>query len=93
MAETAFAREKFAQLEDKISLSIILCESLKQQNKRLETALEKAQSDLAAEREEVGNLSAQIELLTGERREMKATVEEMLHAIAMLELEADSARK
>lgn len=94
MAEmTVSAREKFEHLEDKLHLSIALCESLRQQKKKLESELAEALTDLAAEKGEKEKLGSQIESLAEERREMKATVEEMLHAIAMLELEADSAKR
>jgi len=90
---TVSAREKFEHLEDKLHLSIALCESLRQQKRNLERDLERAQADLAAEKREKEHLNQRIEMLIEERREMKATVEEMLHSIAMLELEADSVKK
>lgn len=85
--------EKFSHLVDKLHRSVALCEALKQEKDRLDAGLQQAQSELAAENEEKEKLKAQIEFLLKDRDAMKLRVEAMLDAIAMLELEADSAKK
>ena len=85
--------EKFSHLEDKIHRAVELCRSLKQEKEQLEGELERARKALADEAVEKEQLHARIEYLMTDRDSMKLKVEAMLDAIAMLELEADSAKK
>jgi len=85
--------EKFSHLEDKIHRAVELCRSLKQEKDQLESELEKTRQALADEAVEKEHLRARIEFLLIDRDSMKLKVEAMLDAIAMLELEADSAKK
>lgn len=82
--------EKFAHLEDKIRLAVEMCKSLKQEKEALESDLRQAMEQLASSDAEKGALEAQIVRLKSEREEMKHRVEEMLDAIATLEMEAES---
>jgi chromosome segregation ATPase len=82
--------EKFAHLEDKIRLAVEMCKSLRQEKDALENDLDRALERLAASDAEKGTLEARIGRLKSEREEMKHKVEEMLNAIAALEMEAES---
>jgi len=85
--------EKFSHLEDKIHRAVELCRSLKQEKFQLEHELENAHQALTVEAAEKEQLRAQIEFLMTDRDSLKLKVEAMLDAIAILELEADSAKK
>ncbi|MBS1788648.1 MAG: hypothetical protein JST85_13050 [Acidobacteria bacterium] len=85
--------EKFSHLEDKIHRAVELCRTLKQEKELLEGELERARQALADEAVEKEQFRARIEFLMKDRDSMKLKVEAMLDAIAMLELEADSAKK
>ncbi len=90
---TLYGLEKFSHLEDKIHRAVELCRSLRQEKDQLESELEKARQALAAEAAEKDQLRARIEFLMLDRDSMKLRVEAILDAIAILELEADSAKK
>ena len=90
---TLYGLEKFSHLEDKIHRAVELCRSLRQEKDQLESELEKAKQALVAEAAEKEQLRARIEFLMLDRDSMKLRVEAILHAIAILELEADSAKK
>lgn len=85
--------EKFSHLEDKIHRAVELCRLLKHEKEQLESELAQARQALANEAVEKEQLRARIEFLITDRDTMKLKVEAMLDAIAMLELEADSAKK
>ena len=85
--------EKFSHLEDKVHRTAELCRSLKAEKEQLEADLEKLRLLLADGVVEKEQLRAQIEVLMTDRDSMKLKIEAMLDAIAMLELEADSAKK
>lgn len=90
---TLYGLEKFSHLEDKIHRAVELCRSLRQEKDQLESELEKAKQALVAEAAEKEQLRARIEFLMLDRDSMKLRVEAILDAIAILELEADSAKK
>lgn len=90
---TLYGLEKFSHLEDKIHRAVELCRSLRQEKDQLESELEKARQALVAEAAEKEQLRARIEFLMLDRDSMKLRVEAILDAIAILELEADSAKK
>ena len=90
---TLYGLEKFSHLEDKIHRAVELCRSLKQEKSQLEQELENARQALTVEAAEREQLRAQIEFLMTDRDSLKLKVEAMLDAIAILELEADSAKK
>ncbi|MGH9845792.1 MAG: hypothetical protein ACREEM_44370 [Blastocatellia bacterium] len=82
--------DKFAHLEDKIRLAVEMCKSLRKENEALTRELEQAQSRLAESDAERDRQRALVERLQAERDSMKRKVEEMLTAIAALEMEAES---
>ncbi|MFN0088178.1 MAG: hypothetical protein ACKVX9_22500 [Blastocatellia bacterium] len=82
--------DKFDHLEDKIRLAVEMCKSLRQERDALERELGAARAGLADAQIDREALRAQIEGLKVEREEMKHKVEEMLNAIAALEMEAES---
>ncbi len=90
---TLYGLEKFSHLEDKIHRAVELCRSLRQEKDQLISELEKARQAIAAEASEKEQLRAQVEFLMLDRDALKLKVEAMLDAIAILELEADSAKK
>jgi chromosome segregation ATPase len=82
--------DKFAHLEDKIRLAVEMCKSLRQEKEALERELEKMRILLTESDTDRERLRGQIERLQIERESMKRKVEEMLDAIATLEMEAES---
>ena len=82
--------EKFAHLEDKIRLALEMLKTLKQEKEQLEEELAQARDGLAASNSENERLKSQIEQLIAERDVTRLKVEEMLHEIATLEMEAES---
>ncbi len=82
--------DKFAHLEDKIRLAVEMCKSLRKENEALERELEQALARLAESDAERDRQRALVERLQAERDSMKRKVEEMLTAIAALEMEAES---
>ena len=87
---TVTGLDKFAHLEDKIRLAVEMCKSLKQEKEALERELEKLRARLAESDADRNRLRVQIERLQVDRESMKRKVEEMLNAIAALEMEAES---
>jgi chromosome segregation ATPase len=82
--------EKFAHLEDKIRLTLEMLKTLKQEKERLEAELALAHERLAEANMENERLRSQVERLIVERDTTRRKVEEMLHEIATLEMEAES---
>ncbi len=85
--------EKLAHLEDKIRLAVEMCKTLKQEKERLEAELAQARERLAASDSENTRLQSQTERLLAEREATRRRVEEMLHEIATLEMEAESLKR
>jgi len=88
-----YGLEKFSHLEDKIYRTIERFKRERQEREVLE-------AEVASLRRELGRLSddkeraeAQIQRLASERDEIKAKVESMLEAIAVLDLETAEAAK
>lgn len=82
--------DKFSHLEDKIRLAVEMCKSLRQEKETLEQRLDQLQSRLSEIDEDRARLHGQIEIMQIDRELMKRKVEEMLNAIAALEMEAES---
>lgn len=85
--------EKFSHLEDKIYRTIEHCKTLKTDKERLEVEVSQMRRELIGLTEEKERLESQLERLYSERDTIKLKVEAMLDAIAVLENEAESARK
>ena len=85
--------EKFSHLEDKIYRTVELCKTLRQEKEGLErdsAAMRRELNSLQVEKE---RLETQLERLLADRDAMRLKVEAMLHAIAVLEMEAEFTRK
>jgi chromosome segregation ATPase len=82
--------DKFSHLEDKIRLAVEMCKSLRQEKEALERQLEQLQTRLSELDDDRTRLHGQIEIMQIDRESMKRKVEEMLNAIAALEMEAES---
>jgi chromosome segregation ATPase len=82
--------DKFAHLEDKIRLAVEMCKSLRKENESLVRELEMVRARLAESDADRDRQQALIERLQSERDSMKRKVEDMLTAIAALEMEAES---
>jgi chromosome segregation ATPase len=82
--------DKFAHLEDKIRLAVEMCKSLRKEKESLERELEQALTALSEADADRERLRGNVERLQADRDVMKHKVEEMLSAIAALEMEADS---
>ncbi len=85
--------EKLAHLEDKIRLAVEMCKTLRQEKERLEEELDEARERLAVSNSENGRLKLRIDRLLSERNTTRRRVEEMLHEIATLEMEAESLKR
>jgi predicted nuclease with TOPRIM domain len=85
--------EKFEHLEDKIRLAVEMCKTLKQEKEQLEEELKRVNERLAESNFENSRLKSQIERLLTERDATRRRVEEMLHEIATLEMEAESLKR
>ena len=82
--------DKFAHLEDKIRLAVEMCKLLRQEKEALEHELAAMRAQLAESDADRDKLRGQIDRLQIDRESMKRKVEEMLNAIAALEMEAES---
>jgi chromosome segregation ATPase len=82
--------DKFAHLEDKIRLTVEMCKSLRQEKEALERELDQMRNRLIESDAERDRLNSLLDRLQEERDSMKRKVEEMLTAIATLEMEAES---
>jgi chromosome segregation ATPase len=85
--------EKFSHLEDKIYRTIELTKTLRQEKEALEretAAIRRELGDLLDEKE---RLETQVERLLAERDTIRAKVEAMLDAIAVLDPEAVEAMR
>jgi chromosome segregation ATPase len=87
---SASGLDKFSHLEDKIRLAVEMCKSLRQEKEALERQLEQLQTRLSELDDDRARLHGQIEIMQIDRESMKRKVEEMLNAIAALEMEAES---
>lgn len=67
-----------------------MCKSLRQEKEALERQLEQLQTRLSELDDDRARLHGQIEIMQIDRESMKRKVEEMLNAIAALEMEAES---
>ena len=85
--------EKFSHLEDKIYRTIEHCTTLKAETERLDAELSQMRREVISLTEEKERLESQLERLYSERDTIKLKVEAMLDAIAVLENEAEAARK
>lgn len=82
--------DKFTHLEDKIRLAVEMCKLLRQEKEALEHELAAMRAQLAESDADRDKLRGQIDRLQIDRELMKRKVEEMLNAIAALEMEAES---
>ena len=80
--------EKFSHLEDKIYRTIELTKTLRQEKETLERDVNAIRRELGGLVEEKGRLEVQVERLLVERDAIRAKVEAMLDAIAVLDPEA-----
>lgn len=85
--------DRFSHLEDKIYRAVELCKSLRLEKEGVDKELASARQQIADLTAEVEKLKGQVERLVEDRAAMKFKVEGMLDAIAMLEMEADSLKK
>ena len=86
--------EKFSHLEDKIYRTIELTKSLRQEKEGLEREVAATRRELGMLLDEKERLESQVERLLGERDMIRAKVEAMLDAIAVLDPEpVETARK
>jgi predicted nuclease with TOPRIM domain len=90
---SATGLEKLAHLEDKIRLAVEMCKTLRQEKEQLEAELARAHQRLAASDAENSRLKSQIDRLLAERDSTRRRVEEMLHEVATLEMEAESLKR
>lgn len=80
--------EKFSHLEDKIYRTIELTKTLRQEKETLERDVNSIRRELGGLVEEKGRLEVQVERLLVERDAIRAKVEAMLDALAVLDPEA-----
>ena len=80
--------EKFSHLEDKIYRTIELTKALRQEKEALERELTQTRREMNALFGEKERLESQVERLLSERDMIRAKVEAMLDAIAVLEPDA-----
>lgn len=86
--------EKFSHLEDKIYRTIELTKALRQEKEALEREITQSRRELSSLLAEKERLETHVERLLGERDTIRAKVEAMLDAIAVLEPEvAEAVRK
>ena len=80
--------EKFSHLEDKIYRTIELTKTLRQEKESLEREVSSVRRELGTLLDEKERLETQVERLLSERDTIRAKVEAMLDAIAVLDPEA-----
>ena len=80
--------EKFSHLEDKIYRTIELTKALRQEKEALEREVSSVRRELGTLLDEKERLETQVERLLAERDTIRAEVEAMLDAIAVLDPEA-----
>src|SRR3712207_9552299 len=80
--------EKFSHLEDKIYRTIELTKTLRQEKEALEREVTSVRRELGTLLDEKERLETQVERLPAERDTIRAKVEALLDAIAVLDLEA-----
>ncbi len=86
--------EKFSHLEDKIYRTIELTKALRQEKEALEREITQSRRELSSLLTEKERLETHVERLLAERDTIRAKVEAMLDAIAVLEPEvAEAIRK
>lgn len=83
--------EKFSHLEDKIYRTIELTKTLRQEKEVLEREVTTMRRELGNLLDEKGRLETQVERLLSERDTIRAKVEAMLDAIAVLDPETAEA--
>jgi len=85
--------EKFSHLEDKIYRTIELAKTLKQEKETLEREVSQLRREAGGILSEKERLEAQVERLLQERDTIRAKVEAMLDAIAVIDPEVVEAMR
>lgn len=85
--------EKFSHLEDKIYRTIELAKTLKQEKETLEREVTQLRREAGGMLSEKERLEAQVERLLQERDTIRAKVEAMLDAIAVIDPEVVEAMR
>ena len=88
-----YGLEKFSHLEDKIYRTIERFKRERQEREALEAEVANLRRELGRLSDDKERADAQIQRLTRDRDEIKAKVESMLEAIAVLDLETAEAAK